>query len=121
TLSRPRARLTNMANLRAHLLWALVATCPVASVAAEAKPTGTAEVDLVFPRNDTYAPMPLMPVVFAVQNPPVAGKLYPEILYKVHPVGDLNATDYKSVKMNLPGNDTTYFTYDGVANLVNSP
>ncbi len=30
------------------------------------------EVDLVFPRNDTYAPGPLMPVVFAIQNPNLA-------------------------------------------------
>jgi hypothetical protein len=31
-----------------------------------------AEVDLLFPRNDTYAPTVLMPVVFAIQNSPVA-------------------------------------------------
>lgn len=27
------------------------------------------EFDVVFPRNDTYAPMPVMPIVFALQNP----------------------------------------------------
>lgn len=29
------------------------------------------EVDLLFPRNETYAPSWLMPIVFAVQNPPL--------------------------------------------------
>ena len=28
-----------------------------------------AEINLVFPRNDTYAPVDLMPIVFAVQHP----------------------------------------------------
>ncbi|KAK4038346.1 hypothetical protein C8A01DRAFT_17577 [Parachaetomium inaequale] len=32
----------------------------------------TVEFDLVFPRNDTYAPAPVFPVVFAVQNLPEA-------------------------------------------------
>lgn len=36
---------------------------------------GTFEVDLIFPRNGTYAPVPLMPVVFAVQNPALASPL----------------------------------------------
>lgn len=30
---------------------------------------GPSEVDLVFPRNDTYAPTSLLPIVFAVQKP----------------------------------------------------
>lgn len=30
---------------------------------------GVLEVDVIFPRNDTYAPMDSFPVVFAVQNP----------------------------------------------------
>ncbi|KAM0253118.1 hypothetical protein ACHAQJ_007394 [Trichoderma viride] len=33
---------------------------------------GIFEVDLLFPRNETYAPNPLMPVVFALQNPTLA-------------------------------------------------
>ncbi|KAL7916963.1 hypothetical protein ACQKWADRAFT_317683 [Trichoderma austrokoningii] len=37
----------------------------------EPKP-GVFEVDLLFPRNETYAPNPLMPVVFALQNPTLA-------------------------------------------------
>lgn len=35
----------------------------------------TVEVDLVFPRNDTYAPAPLFPIVFAIQNAQAAAGL----------------------------------------------
>jgi hypothetical protein len=34
-----------------------------------------AEVDILFPRNDTYAPTALMPVIFAIQNPAAAVSL----------------------------------------------
>lgn len=34
-----------------------------------------AEVDLLFPKNDTYAPTVLMPMVFAIQNAPAADPL----------------------------------------------
>jgi hypothetical protein len=34
-----------------------------------------AEVDLIFPRNDSYAPNVLMPMVFAIQNTPAAAPL----------------------------------------------
>src|SRR5277367_1197822 len=36
--------------------------------AAQSYPA-TVEFDLVFPRNDTFAPAPVMPLVFAIQNP----------------------------------------------------
>ncbi|RAK99290.1 uncharacterized protein BO80DRAFT_426578 [Aspergillus ibericus CBS 121593] len=42
---------------------------------ADTTPTfspGIFEVDLIFPRNETYAPHTLLPVVFALQNPPLA-------------------------------------------------
>jgi len=40
--------------------------------AAASDTSGVVEVDLVFPRNDTYAPEPYFPIVFAVQNPELA-------------------------------------------------
>jgi hypothetical protein len=36
---------------------------------------GIFEVDLLFPRNETYTPQALMPVVFAMQNPTLASPL----------------------------------------------
>ncbi|KAK4157306.1 hypothetical protein C8A00DRAFT_29731 [Chaetomidium leptoderma] len=49
-------------------LWAL--SCALSPTAAAGKVTYpvTFEVDLVFPGNDTYAPAPVFPVVFAAQN-----------------------------------------------------
>ncbi|KAJ5927826.1 hypothetical protein N7466_006782 [Penicillium verhagenii] len=37
--------------------------------------SGVFEVDLIYPRNETYTPSPLMPMVFAVQNPDMADPL----------------------------------------------
>lgn len=41
----------------------------------------TLEVDLVFPRNDTYAPGPLIPIVFAFQGSRYASLLFPYIRF----------------------------------------
>lgn len=41
----------------------------------------TVEIDLVFPRNDTYAPVPLIPIVFAVQNSRFASLIQPYIQF----------------------------------------
>jgi hypothetical protein len=47
------------------LILLLVLTC---GSAAQTYPA-TVEFDLVFPRNDTFAPAELMPLIFAIQNP----------------------------------------------------
>lgn len=46
-------------------------------------PMGVVEADLVFPRNQTYAPMRYLPIVFAVQNPVAAAALDLQITYEV--------------------------------------
>jgi hypothetical protein len=52
--------------------------------AAQASLPATVEVDLIFPRNDTYAPSPDMPFVFAIQNAQVAAAaLNPEFWLQV--------------------------------------
>ncbi|KAL2140758.1 hypothetical protein VTI28DRAFT_3272 [Corynascus sepedonium] len=38
--------------------------------------SGTAEIDLVFPQNDTYAPSPIIPVSFALQRSELADGFY---------------------------------------------
>ncbi|KAL7924301.1 hypothetical protein ACQKWADRAFT_286390 [Trichoderma austrokoningii] len=43
----------------------------------------TFEVDLLFPRNETYAPSWLMPVVFAIQNPSLAVPLSASIQWNM--------------------------------------
>lgn len=54
-------------GLMIPLLW--IFFCVPGPVTAEdVLCTTTVELDVVFPRNDTYAPTPIFPVVFAVQN-----------------------------------------------------
>lgn len=42
-----------------------------------------AEVDLMFPRNESFSPSHLMPIVFAVQNPNLLSSLRPILSYRV--------------------------------------
>ncbi|KAF3805792.1 hypothetical protein GCG54_00005156 [Colletotrichum gloeosporioides] len=61
-----------------HLLpsakWFLAAFHAAVAVAAN---SGIVEVDLVFPRNDTYAPTAWFPIVFAVRNSSLAQRISP--------------------------------------------
>lgn len=51
----------------------------------------TVEVDLVFPRNDTYAPDPLLPIVFAIQDSQYAPYINPSIQFSI--TSDTNVSD----------------------------
>jgi hypothetical protein len=79
--------------------------------------TGTTEVDVIFPRNGTYAPTQLLPVVFAVRNPPIASQLQPKLAYTIYQLDSPNSNiTYKPMtenELNLPSNDSTYFWYKG--------
>lgn len=68
----------------------LVACMGVAHVAAAEKPTsGVVEVDLVFPRNQTYAPKSSFPVVWAFQNPELVPALNPLVRFDIWNLDDL--------------------------------
>ncbi|KAJ5131497.1 uncharacterized protein N7515_007536 [Penicillium bovifimosum] len=71
-----------MFNIKAQLL-ALGLMASLA--AANTHDLGFGEVDLIFPRNGTFEPMVLMPVIFAFQNPRVIDGLYPYLRYGVWP------------------------------------
>lgn len=47
----------------------------------------TAEFDVVFPRNDTYAPVAIMPIVFAIQNPALGIPLSLSIHWQLRKAG----------------------------------
>jgi len=55
-----RARITIGTSLTLHFL-VFIATCAKMVGAS----SGVAEVDLIFPRNETYAPTAYLPIVFA--------------------------------------------------------
>ncbi|KAL4805425.1 hypothetical protein BDV18DRAFT_161080 [Aspergillus unguis] len=103
-----------------HLVWALLVALWASAVKAD---IGRTEIDLLFPRNDTYALMPLMPVVFAVQNPPLAEQLYARLKWGVNPLHNANAsTEYRDEDklVDVPSNDTTYYAYSAVAGRLNT-
>ncbi|KAL4897794.1 hypothetical protein BDV59DRAFT_168550 [Aspergillus ambiguus] len=73
--------------------WFLLALMPGLALSANQ----VTEVDLVFPRaNETYAPSPLTPIVFAIQNPRLLSTLKPTLYYHIDlenvSRGDSNST-----------------------------
>lgn len=94
---------------------------------AETTGLGLAEVDLIFPRNGTFGPMTLTPIVFAIQNPAAIDRLYPYITYGLWPV-DLppgNQTlNNNLVQQHLPNTtnktDSMAFLEASIANTLNT-
>jgi hypothetical protein len=80
----------------------LLGATGVAHVVAHSFPNGvnrdlatfpaTVEIDLVFPRNDTYAPTALLPIVFAFQNSALAASLVPGITLSLVDLAQPNVT-----------------------------
>ena len=52
--------------------------------------SGVVEVDLLYPRNETYAPTEFMPIVFAFQNPELAPLIGPSISYTLRDINDMS-------------------------------
>jgi hypothetical protein len=77
----------------------------------------TVEIDLIFPRNDTYAPTALFPIVFAFQNAALATSLDPGIEIILYNGTRPNLTTVASRVLdlryaNFSGSDPTYvYTY----------
>ncbi|KAI6754852.1 hypothetical protein HG530_012604 [Fusarium avenaceum] len=46
-------------------------------------PTGALQIDLVFPRNETYNPSPVMPIIFSYRNLGLVPYLIPSITYEI--------------------------------------
>lgn len=67
-----------MFNIKARL-FALVLGASIG--AANTHGLGFGEVDVIFPRNGTFGPMTITPIVFAIQNPEAIDGLYPYISY----------------------------------------
>ncbi|KAF2160251.1 hypothetical protein M409DRAFT_60159 [Zasmidium cellare ATCC 36951] len=72
----------------AYLALAATLASPLARAAAS---PGTFEIDLIFPKNDTYAPVQLMPVIFALKNPALASPLDVHIRWLFNQRGNINS------------------------------
>ncbi|KAH7153249.1 hypothetical protein EDB81DRAFT_451254 [Dactylonectria macrodidyma] len=97
------------------------------SVDAAINASGIFEVDLMFPRNDTYAPTSLLPVVFAFQNPKLMQYITPYVSFGVmeypedgpyivsrvwgYPWGNISGEDPVTVYNSLPDPFFSYKAY----------
>jgi len=75
-------------------LFALVALLCIAVPAFATTFPTTVEVDLIFPRNDTYGPTALFPFVFAFQNALLAPSLDPGFDISLREITSPNTTGY---------------------------
>ena len=78
----------NMSTLhhRLGLLGRVLLALQACFLAAHAN--SVVEFDLIFPRNETYAPGPLLPVVFVTQNASMAASLNFTIVWEIHPLSN---------------------------------
>lgn len=77
-----------------HVMQVLSCLLAAAAAAASSETSLPAvlELDLVFPRNETYAPTPLFPFIFAVQNVNLVDTLGPLAPIRLWRVDNYNAT-----------------------------
>lgn len=84
---------------------------------------GVLEVDLVFPRNKTYAPSADMPIVFAIQNPHLVAPLHMRINYMIVPPGKYDETMELSDPFNVNSTSSTdldpYYLYNNTDKVSN--
>jgi hypothetical protein len=78
-----------LVSARRLVVAGLVSLAPGSVVADDSKITypATAEFDVVFPRNETYAPFSIVPIVFAIQNPEAAKDLALNIQWSLGKIG----------------------------------
>ncbi|KAF4986555.1 hypothetical protein FGRMN_10783 [Fusarium graminum] len=74
-----------MSYLTSLTCWLFFLWISISSVAAEPQDdsTGTLGIDLVFPRNETYNPSPMMPIIFSYRNPKLIPILQPTVGYQI--------------------------------------
>lgn len=78
-----------LVSARRLVLAGLISLAPGSVTAGDSTITypATAEFDVVFPRNNTYAPFNLVPIVFAIQNPEAAKDLALNIQWSLGKIG----------------------------------
>lgn len=93
-------------------------------MAADTAGLGFGEVDVIFPRNGTFGPMTLTPIVFAFQNPAAINRLYPYITYGLWPADLPNGNQTLSndlVEAHLPNiSGPVSFLQASIANTLNT-
>ncbi|KAL2877342.1 hypothetical protein SGCOL_007501 [Colletotrichum sp. CLE4] len=98
-------------SLRAYV-WTILGAATVAA----SDHSGIVEVDLVFPRNDTYAPTPVLPIIFGFRNSQLAPGLAPKIGFSIwnynNKSDSVKTTEYDVRFANFSSSDP-YYEYRG--------
>ncbi|KAJ5782629.1 hypothetical protein N7457_004403 [Penicillium paradoxum] len=98
--------------------WLLVALQALRSSAATPTLPEVLEVDLIFPRNDTFAPTALTPVVFAVQNSDLISILDLQLSWNIRPISSERWGVSDGMKLNLGETyNDTYFVHSSTEQL----
>ncbi|EEQ31826.1 hypothetical protein McanMca71_007698 [Microsporum canis] len=95
--------------------WLLLLACSWAADAPTPTYPQIVEVDMIFPRNETYAPTQLMPFVFAIQNFRVAKPLYLHFFYTLDQIPynkSTSAVGQRYLNYANYSSSDTYFLYD---------
>ncbi|KAB5511421.1 hypothetical protein GE09DRAFT_1165127 [Coniochaeta sp. 2T2.1] len=98
-------------HLVSRAVWSLVGSLACLGVAVNA--AGALEIDVVFPRNETYAPTANFPIVFAIRNAALAKHLNITIQSFIRNGSDLNSTFGHSTRdlANANFSSEPYFVY----------
>jgi len=72
----------------------LVASAATAPAATNIPLPATLELDVIFPRNETYSPVTLFPVVFALQNPSLGGGFSLSVSWRIVNLSPDSETGY---------------------------
>jgi len=96
----------------------LLATASCWAVAQSTFPT-TVEMDLIFPRNETYAPMDITPIVFAFRNSPGWTSLVPQLSWRLINISSSATLDQDTLELAWGINTTIdpYFRAFGLAEI----
>lgn len=110
-----------MLNIKARLIaLSLMANLGAADTAGLC----VGEIDVIFPRNETFELMPLMPVVFAIQNPVAIDRLYLTLSYGLWSADTPphNQTNWTNLAVEkLPDTESSVsFLLNGIANTLNT-
>jgi hypothetical protein len=95
-------------------LGSLLALQACTKVLAASDTSGVLEVDLVFPRNETYASSAQMPIVFAIQNPHLAAPLNMNVSYFIVPYRDYMNAELSPLFLSSTNSSDSdpYFLYN---------
>ncbi|KAF3491006.1 uncharacterized protein GIQ15_00523 [Arthroderma uncinatum] len=94
-----------------HFCWWLLLACSSSTMAADITFPQTIEVDLIFPHNDTYAPVPFMPFVIAIQNFRSTGMILLNLAYNFSAAANPGNPIFSNSKQ-FQSDDPDYFDKD---------